>query len=184
MSPQGLTRSNTVHIRPTWLRPRRARNPTSRGTLFATSKASETVDSDQSSGLVDRLLRNAASLLHISDRSQAFCVKCRGGGKVICPVCKGATTHGVHSAGGLKTNRCLTCHGTYTSLSNDDGTTLPRVCRPLSLCWVALVDGDVPSLPLSLRLRLSRGNFARLPLSRPWILHVRQVRWKGSPVVQ
>ena len=90
------------------------RNVTStRSVLAAASKggAGQTMDKKKSEGLVDRLLRNAASLLHISDRTNATCLKCRGQGKIVCPVCKGSTTHGVHAVGGLKTNRCLTCHG-------------------------------------------------------------------------
>lgn len=65
----------------------------------------------QGGGLVDKLLWNAATLLHLTDRSSSYCVNCRGSGQVLCPECNGSTTHGVHSAGGLKTNRCMCCHG-------------------------------------------------------------------------
>jgi len=86
-------------------------SPCLRRRWVAHAKDGATVDKTQGGGLVKTLLLNAASLLHLTDRSTSFCIQCRGRGEIICPKCKGTTTHGVHSAGGLKTNRCLTCHG-------------------------------------------------------------------------
>lgn len=95
----------------------------------AHAKDSATVDKTQDGGLVKTLLLNAASLLHLTDRSTSFCIQCQGKGEIVCPKCKGSTTHGVHSAGGLKTNRCLRCHGhglcvcpqCQVGLTNPDG---------------------------------------------------------------
>ena len=130
------TTSNPGHVDATRAAPRLQLYPrVLRRRWVAHAKDSATVDKTQDGGLVKTLLLNAASLLHLTDRSTSFCIQCQGKGEIVCPKCKGSTTHGVHSAGGLKTNRCLRCHGhglcvcpqCQVGLTNPDGHRSPLV---------------------------------------------------------
>ncbi len=180
--PKSTRATSPVRLCPRVLRPR----------WVVQAKGGATVDRTQDGSLVKTLLLNAASLLHLTDRSTSQCIQCRGKGEIVCPKCKGSTTHGVHSAGGLKTNRCLTCHGhglcvcpqCKVGIAGPARTAALSSGRARFVCALfslALTRPHSPSLALtrthSPSLALTRTHSPSLALTRPHSLF----RWRRAP---